>query len=119
MPINYSSAGPWAEHVRALAVIESGEDVGRIGDGGRAFGLLQQHPAFVMQWYRSVDVTDTWWNAQIKAAAAFLAHYVNAIGLDLTIQAYNRGVAAIENGERNADYLARWTDAYQRIRGGS
>lgn len=119
MPIDYSSAGPWTEHVRALAVIESGEDIGKIGDGGRAFGLLQQHPAFFVEWYKKPDVTDTWWNAQIKAAAAFLGYFYLSMGLDQTIQAYNLGVTAVQSGERNPEYLRKWSDAYQRIRGGS
>jgi hypothetical protein len=117
--IDYSMAGLWATHVRALAIIESAEDIGRFGDGCQAANILQQHPAFFMQWYRDVRMDDTWHGAQIKAAAAFLQHYVDKLGLDLTIQAYNLGVEAVEQGKRNVDYLARWSDAFQRIRGGS
>ena len=80
MSIDYSGAGSYALHVQALAQIESGEDVGQIGDGGRAFGILQQHPSFFLQWCRDVSVADTWWQAQINAAAAFLEHYVPILG---------------------------------------
>lgn len=120
MGIDYSPAGGWALHVRALAIIESNEDVGQLGDGGQAFCLLQQHPAFFVQWYSPfADVADTIWAAQIKAAAAFLAHYVPTIGIDLTIQAYNLGVAAVmERGKRNQDYLDRWTAARNKLLGG-
>ena len=43
--IDYSLAKHWAKYVHALAIIQSGEDEFKPGDGGRAFGLLQMHPA--------------------------------------------------------------------------
>ena len=117
MAPDYTIAGRWAEHVHAFAIIESNETDNQIGDGGRAFGILQQHPAFVLQWYRDIDVTDTWVTAQIKAARNFLDHYVSIFGLDLTVMAYNLGVSAIGRGERNQDYLNRWTEAFNRVKG--
>ena len=113
---DYSLAGPWADHVHALAIIESNETSNLVGDGGRAFGILQQHPAFISQWYRNIDVSDTWDRAQIKAAASFLQHQVNAIGLDAAITAYNVGRAAYDGGVRNEAYLARWGEAFQKVR---
>lgn len=118
MAINYRGSGEWALHVRALAIIESGEDIGKFGDGYQAANLLQQHPDFFIEWYsKVVNTTDTWDHAQIKAAAAFLDHYIPLLGLDLSIEAYNLGVKAVESGERNADYLNRWSVAFQKLRG--
>ena len=108
----YSIAGDYARHIRALAIIESGENPLASGDGGRAIGILQQHPSFFVQWYKEPDVTDTWNTAHIKAAAAFFEHYVPQYGIDLTVQAYNQGAAAVfQNGVRAPQYLARFTTA--------
>lgn len=123
MSIDYSAARDWAAHVQALAMVESGgsPNVG-YSDGGRARGLLGQHPCFFQEYYGNpafpASVTDTWWEADIKAAAAFLEHWVPILQLDLAIQAFNLGVSAVKDGERNVDYLAKWAGFFQRIRGG-
>jgi len=123
MAIDYSSAGRWAQVVRALAMGESNEDVGLMGDGGRAFGILQQHSAFFVEWYGRypqiypIDVADTVWVAQIKAAASFLEHYVPAMGLDLAVESYNQGVEAIRSGKRVPDYLARFNVNLNKVKG--
>jgi hypothetical protein len=122
MPMDYSIAGRWALHVEALAIVESGGSpmVG-YSDGGRARGLLGQHPSFFVEWYGRypeiypAEVTDEWWTADIKAAASFLEHY-SSFGLDQEIQMYNLGVVAVVKGARNPEYLARWSAAYQKLR---
>lgn len=135
LSINWTLAGPWSDHVQALALTEHfGHDItedcayGRCphgdNDGGRAVGLLQCHYPYIKTWYEGAGdfacaVDDTVADAQIKAAAAFLNHNVPLIQLDLTIQAQNLGVYAVmHEGKRNVDYLAKWTGFYQRIRGG-
>ena len=123
--IDYSIAGHWADAVHAIAIIESGETPTPIGDGGRAFGLLQTHPALFAEYYGrlphlfSPSPSDTWPEAEIKCCATFFE--VNtAAGMlfDLIVQAWNEGVQAILDGQRNETYLARFTTAYQRVRGG-
>lgn len=112
----YAAAGQWAKAVQALAIIESNETPAAIGDGGQAFGILQQHPAFFIHWYKPV-VDDQWPTAQIKAAAAFLDYAVGRFGIDGAIQAYNKGIAGYKNGERNENYLTRWMQAYAQLGG--
>jgi hypothetical protein len=124
MTVDYLIAGVWALHVQALAMNESSgsPNVG-YSDGGQARGLLGQHPAFHHDWYGQypelfpVSDADTWWEADIKAAASFLTHYIPAIGLDLTIQAYQAGVNAVRNGARNPKYLADWDAAFNKLKG--
>jgi soluble lytic murein transglycosylase-like protein len=118
--IDYSPAGRWAQFVRALAIVESNENPNQTGDAGRAFGLLQQHPGFFSDYYGRygfpASVGDTWITAQIKAAAAFLERWVDELGLDLTIQAYNLGVTDVRDGLRNPAYLQRFTEALNKVR---
>lgn len=120
--INYSLAQTYAEYVRALAIIESGENPNLIGDNGRAWGLLQQHPAFFVEYYGRAkgfpaSPNHTWIEAQIVAAASFFAIELSHLPLDLAVQAYNLGMEAVLRGERAPDYLRRFTDALNRIRG--
>jgi soluble lytic murein transglycosylase-like protein len=122
--IDYSKAGAHAEIVHALAIIESGENPALVGDGGQAYGLLQQHPGFFKQFYgRAIafpaSVTHTWVEAEIVAAASFFELYLGILGLDLAIQSYNLGVSAVQKGQRNPDYLSRFTAAYQLVRSGN
>jgi hypothetical protein len=125
-PDDYKLAGKWANHVRAL--VEGDEDPsGEIdpaghNDGGRAFGPLQQHPAFFLQYYGeqgfNPELTDTWVQAQIKAAAAFLEEHSRDFPLELVIQAYNQGCHAVFGaGVRAPAYLAKWKAAYARLTG--
>lgn len=118
--IDYSIAANWADVVHAIAIIESNENPAQTGDGGRAFGVMQQHPAFFQEYYgRCKDfpasVTDTWVEAQIKAAASFFELWEH-LGLDLCVMAYNLGINAVMNGARNPGYLARFSDALNRVR---
>ena len=80
------------------------------------------NPARLSRARRALDyraaVGDTVPDAQIKAAAAFLTVEVSHIGLDLAIQSQNLGVAAVLAGQRNAEYLSRWSSSFQRLRGG-
>lgn len=120
--IDYSIAGRWADVVHALAIVESSENPSAIGDHGRAFGLLQQHPAFFYQYYGKVaafraEVSDTWIVAQIKCAASFFELY-DHLGFDLVVQAYNQGVAVFSRPEvRAPEYLEKFTAALNRVRG--
>lgn len=120
--VDYSVAGEYAQWVRALAIVESNEQPGKIGDGGRAFGILQQHPAFFAEYGLTVDefaikLSDDWNTAQIKAAARFFLVWEH-LGLDKIVQAYNKGPTAIINGDRALDYLQRFHNALNSIRGG-
>jgi hypothetical protein len=127
--IDYSVAEELAEVVRALAIAESGENPHQVGDGGRAYGLLQMHPATFKRYYGTYPqgrfapaVSDTWAAAEIKACAAFLEwHGYDADGQeqkDLIIQAWNLGEAAVFlEHRRNAMYLRRFLAALERVRG--
>jgi len=125
--IDYSPAVEFAREVRAFAMVESDEDEARIGDGGRSFGLLQMHPATFKRFYGSqmrfaATVSDTWTQAQIKACAAYLAvrgwRTASPEERDLIVQAWNLGERAVfVEGRRNPEYLARWRDAYQQLKG--
>ncbi|MFZ1975785.1 MAG: transglycosylase SLT domain-containing protein [Candidatus Acidiferrales bacterium] len=117
---DYSLAGAHADVVHALAIIESNESVSAIGDGGRAFGLLQQHPSFFKEYYgRAVafpqSVEHTWPEAQIVAAASFF-EMNEQMGLDLIVQAYNLGVEAVRNGQRNPAYLSQFKATLARLK---
>lgn len=116
--IDYLIAGKWADEVHALAIIESGESPMVSGDGGRAFGILQQHPSFFLAWYgrATPSVSDTWSQAFVKAAATFFDHYATE-PLDLVVQAYNQGETAVfKQGVRAPEYLAKFTMALTKIR---
>jgi hypothetical protein len=120
IPIDYSVAGRWATHVRALAQIESGENEFAHGDDGRAFGLLQMHPARYMDEARfagpfRIEVTDTWATAQIRAAAAYFERMADK-PVELVVQAWNLGVHAVfDDGQNNVKYYARWLAAFDRL----
>lgn len=125
-PSIYKLAGEFADYVRAHAIIESGEQVVAIGDGGQAWGLLQMHPAFVQGYIHFTDIGthDTWPEAQVKMCATYYRmRLLPNTPLDLVVQGFNLGWAAVTRGEppdhqpkRNPDYLRRWSEAYQRIR---
>lgn len=134
MIVDYSLAQHWAQTVEALAMTEHAYHI--IGeaclwrcpfgsnDGGRAFGLLQFHPATFAEWYERNLVSPpspahTWTEAQIVAMANFLEERAGVMGLplDRVIQENNVGITAYTNGQRNANYLSTWTQALNRIRG--
>jgi hypothetical protein len=127
VPINYSAAAELADEVRAFAIIESGEDEYRIGDMGDAFGLLQMHPATFKRYYGAqvrfaANNLDTWTEAQIKACASFLLSHAwrsaSQSERDLIVQAWNLGEAGVFiERKRNPEYLARWLEAYDRVKG--
>jgi hypothetical protein len=106
-------------------MIESGENEQKPGDGGRAFGLQQMHPASFKRYYGcqmrfAPSVTDTWTEAQIKCCAAFLsAHKWGTASQemrDLIVPAWNKGEAGVFiDGQRNPEYLARWHEAYRKV----
>jgi hypothetical protein len=120
--IDYSAAGEWAHHVRALAMVESNEDETAIGDGGRAFGLLQMHPGrFLDESHTTkqfrVTPGDTWTLAQIKAAASYF-EVMRPVAIELTVIAWNLGRAAVFlDGERNEPYFAKWKEHYEALSG--
>jgi hypothetical protein len=127
--IDYSIAGAWADHVHALAMVETGGNPDAPdGDGGRAKGLLQIHPADFVQYCGRCKlfpllVGYDWTQAQIICCASYLEIEVPQFeelsprnGLDLAIQGWNKGVAAIRSGIRNQTYLDKWTDFFQKIR---
>jgi hypothetical protein len=124
--IDYSPAAEFACEVRAFAIVESAETEFQIADDGSAFGLLQMHPATFKRYYGvqmrfAQNVNDTWTQAQIKACAAFLlAHGWRDASLadrNLVVQAWNLGEAGVYiEGRRNPDYLARWLEAYDKVK---
>jgi hypothetical protein len=121
--IDYRAAAYYADHVRAFAIIESTEDETATGDGGRALGLLQMHPATFMRYYRPVaSTTDTWTQAFIKACASYLSLHAFRAATpdqqDLIVQAWKLGEGAVFSlGERDPAYVSRWKAAYQKITG--
>jgi hypothetical protein len=120
MAIDYSAARQWQKHVRALAMVESGENETAIGDGGRAFGLLQIHPSrFQTEARRSgpfeITVNDTWTNAQIKACAAYFDRMLHA-ELELVVMAWNLGTEAVfGDGERAETYYKDWLGYFTSV----
>ena len=119
--IDYSHAGKWAYHVRALAIVESQENEREMGDGGRAFGLLQMHAdRFLQESNRfpqfKVQVGDTVTVAQIKAAACWFQRMM-AESQPLVVMAWNLGEFAVfAEGKRNQEYYDRWKAAYDQAR---
>ena len=97
--IDYSLAGKMADYVHAISIIESQEKEMTVGDGGEAFGLDQQHPAFFVQNYGRMaktypqSVHHTWLEAFIVAAASFFAFNLEIMRyqLDDVVRAYNQG----------------------------
>jgi hypothetical protein len=126
LKIDYFSAQELADEVRAFAMIESGEREHQLGDGGRAFGLLQMHPATFRRYYGmqmrfAPHVADTWTKAYIKACAAFLSmrgwRNASQAERDLIVQAWNLGEKAVfAEGRRNPEYLTRWLEAYDKVK---
>jgi hypothetical protein len=120
MKIDYNVAGKWANHVRALAIIESQEDDEAIGDGGRAFGLLQMHPARFVEEVGTfpkfpLREDDDWTTAQIKAAACYFERMQHQ-ELQKVVEAWNLGtVAVFAHGLRNRPYFNRWEEAYSAV----
>ncbi len=132
-----SIAGRWADEVHALILTEhwghlpSEACLWRCpfgsNDGGRAFGILQQHPDFFRDYYRETggtpiagflaSVSDTWTVAQIKAAATFFETW-DSMALALVVQSYNQGIQAIRNGVRAPEYLDRFNQSLAKIRAG-
>jgi hypothetical protein len=120
----FALAGAFEDIVHALAIIESNERIAQIGDGGRAFGLLQQHPSFFAEYYgRSLlfpsSVSHTWEEAEVVAAATYFGRYIEILGQDGAVSAYNTGVKAFNDGQRNEVYIARWGNAFQDVRSGN
>ena len=121
-PVDFKLARQWAKVVQALSQgdEDASGDIGAVGDGGRAFGILQEHPAFFAAYYGRnkfpPDVRDTWSQAFIKAAAAFFEYHTLEHDLDLCVQAYNQGATAVFlNGVRVPDYLAKFHAVYDRL----
>jgi|SRR6266478_8574538 len=115
-PSIYKLAEEFADDVRALAIIESGETVIQVGDSGQAFGLLQMHPAFVKDYSRWTNIApnDTWAQAEVKMTASYFR--INEIhGIELLVQGFNLGLHAVLTGKRNLEYLTRWQAALKRI----
>lgn len=123
-PNDYKYAGRWENHVRALSMGDEdpSQDAEPSGhnDGGRAFGLLQEHPAFFSRYYGkcgfAADVKDTWTIAMIKAAAAFFQTWEQAYPLELVVQAFNQGSHAVFVDHTTApEYLAKWKSQFDRL----
>ena len=121
MSIDYSGAGEFADIVHALAIVESDENPQALGDGGRAFGILQQHPAFILDYYMKGPFphlqSDTWVDVQIKCAANFFYFWIETLGLDLAVEGYNLGIGAVKQGKRNVAYLGKFTTALNKVKG--
>src|SRR5579885_3909127 len=122
MNIPYEIAQEYADIVRATFMVESGENPDWAeGDGGQAWGMGQQHPAWFKDYYgRSTrfpaSVADTWTEAQIKAIASYYDVW-EAIPRDLLIQAYRLGLdAVLKEGKRDPDRLAKIYAALNKIR---
>ena len=128
--IDYTAGGRWQDVIHALAIIESNENPAATGDGGQAFGLIQQHPAFFAAnygrvsglWNRMVgralypaSTSDTWVTAQIKAAASFLEAN-KALNRTLLIESYHQGVIGAQRAP-DPSYFTRFAAAFAKIGG--
>lgn len=96
-----------------------------VGDMGRAFGVLQEHPEFFAQWYVPV-VGDTWEVAQIRAALRMFKHYctpgvlravrrmysatapVVALSIEDCVMVFHLGYTAFVRGAKDEEYRLRW-----------
>lgn len=134
--LKFDLAGSWADHVWALALTEHwGHELSiacltEKGDfhsaddptSFQALGLLQQHPAYIKQFYGLManlfpaSVHHSHSEMQIVGAASFFQLYVPTLTLDGTIQANNLGVGAYRSGQRNEVYLERWSESFQKVR---
>lgn len=125
--ISYAEASEYAAEVRAFAIIETGEEPYKWGDGDCACGLLQMHPATFIRFYRDdfgrfgAANADTWTDAYIKACAAYLeSHGWNLAATskaqrDLVVQGWRLGERAVfAEGKRDLQYLMRWHRAYSQ-----
>jgi hypothetical protein len=121
-PSVYQVAERHADVVRALAVIESGEDEAALGQGGKAFGLLQMRPGAFAQLYHPTeqDADDTVSEAQVKACARYLSVYRF---LSSTVEQQKRIImawslgeyAVFVDGREDEQYYNRWLDAFKRL----
>jgi hypothetical protein len=112
--IPYELAGQYAKFVHAIFIIESQENPAAVGDGGRALGLGQMHPAFFCQYYFP-KVGDTWEMAWVRTAGAFFDRWYAHLGLDKAVMGYNLGISAVQNGQTNQDYLDRFKEALAKL----
>jgi len=118
--IDYSGAGAWANHVRALAIIESGEDPAALGDDGQARGLLQIHPArfrdlMILAGPLPFGLAMTWQELDIALAGLYFEFY-RAHPVDQVVMAWRLGVHGVMlAGETDAKYYGRWLYAYNEI----
>ena len=122
---NYALALEYADIVHAFVLTENNgvEPIlmNEMGDAGQAIGIVQFHPAdFAVYYGRSLrfprSVKHTWAEAEIVACASFW-DTEQWLDVDLRVQAWNLGVQGVKDGERNPDYLQRWTMNMNRIRG--
>jgi hypothetical protein len=87
------------------------------------------HPATFKHYYGlqmgfAPHVNDTWTEAQIKACGSFIASHgwrdASENERELIVQARNIGDAGVFIEEkRNPEYLARWLEAYDKVRSGT
>jgi hypothetical protein len=123
IPSFYNYAKEYALRVRALAIIESGEDEYKVGDGGQAFGLLQMHPARFAEEARDalagfeLTTFDNYATSQIKCAGSYFTRYVG-VPITLVVMGWRLGKNAVfVNGERDEEYWHRWQAAFTRLNG--
>lgn len=120
MSIDYSAAGKWAKHVRALAIIESDELARMWGDNDKAVGLLQMHPGRFLEEGSAhgefaITPEDDWTTAQIKSAARYFENHSH-YDTDLVVQAWRLGKVAVwAEGQRDQDYFNRWVTAFEGV----
>lgn len=97
----------WAE---VLAKTESDNNWRATGDTGLAFGRWQMHPAFFFDYFPGrpgvEESWDTWFG---KALVAFYTRRMKIHGDERkAAMEFHLGVFAVEQGEWDAKYEARW-----------
>jgi hypothetical protein len=121
--IDYSEAREFADEVRALAIVMSGEDETMLSKDGRAMGLLQQTPVHWIRYARFLmpHDSDSWTTGQIRLCAAYLAQmqwtYSGQGRKDLIIMAYKLGEDAVFNrGYRDDEFVANFKAELAKVR---
>lgn len=103
------------QFITAIARVESGGNPQAWGDGGRAIGQWQQHPAFVAEWFASSKWTlGMTWDDVCSHAIYRFAAAGQAAGADdvaMAIGYHLHGQPASVTADRNDPYGVRFRAA--------
>lgn len=103
--------------LRAIAIVESGEDDGAVGDGGKSRGRFQINERFRAERVRLYGDYDPHIPAQSSRVAAGIlqAHFERFGNWPLALTAYNAGARYTRNNGRLPGYIGRIATALDSI----